>query len=362
MAAGVRLTVIVPAWNAADTLGPCLEAICAQRGERDEVLVLDDGSTDATAEIAARFPVTVVRGATRRGVAARRNQGAARARGAWLVFTDADCVLAPGVLERVAARLASPDAPHALVGLYSERCGATNAASVFKNTWIRRGYLAAGERIDWLFGALSALPRERFAAAGGFREEYTCRGGGGDVELGLRLARAGARIELDRSLEVTHLRRHGALGLLANDFRRCAGWTAIGLEALGCRDLLRARRFANVDARHARGLALVALALSAVVLAQAPLAGLALALHAANHLDLYRHVARVGGWRAGLAAPGLLTLSQLACLAALPLGAGHTAARLARELVERRPAARTWQRDGRLRRLVLERLRVEARP
>jgi len=88
----VRYSVIIPAYNAARDLEACLRALMDQSVPRDqyEVLVVDDGSTDGTAEIAGRYAVRVIRQA-HAGPASARNHGARQATGTFLLFTDADC-------------------------------------------------------------------------------------------------------------------------------------------------------------------------------------------------------------------------------------------------------------------------------
>ena len=93
----IRVSVIVPAHDAAATLPRTLAALAAQElSEPHEVIVVDDGSSDDTAAIAERSdaPVTVVRQACL-GPAAARNRGAEVARGEVLAFTDADCFPTP---------------------------------------------------------------------------------------------------------------------------------------------------------------------------------------------------------------------------------------------------------------------------
>jgi len=107
----MELTVIVPARNEEDCLGACLASLIAQSNEffalgRDwELLVVDDGSTDRTRQVAEGFPgVTVLSPAKLEpGWTGKANAcwtGAQRARGQWLLFTDADTVHEPGNLRR----------------------------------------------------------------------------------------------------------------------------------------------------------------------------------------------------------------------------------------------------------------------
>ena len=100
--------MVVPAYNAAATLAEQLEALAAQQYDGDwEVVVVDNGSTDGTADLARRYAArsrrfTLVDGGPRRGHSAPRNAGAKAARGELLAYCDADDVVAPGWLQAMA--------------------------------------------------------------------------------------------------------------------------------------------------------------------------------------------------------------------------------------------------------------------
>jgi glycosyltransferase involved in cell wall biosynthesis len=334
----VRVSVIVPVFNADKTLPACLMALRAQLGPRDELLVVDDGSTDRSAELARAVAagdarVRMLAGEPHAGVAAARNRGARAARGELLLFTDADATLAPGALERACRTLAVEERADAVVGIYAAECGPENVASRFKNLWIRDSYLRAKQPIQWLFGCIFCLPRALYEELGGFTESFSRGRGGGDIELGMRLAERGGTILLDRGLEVVHLRRYSARSLLANDLRRCAGYTALGLERLGLRRLARRRGFANIGADYLAGVVLVGLALgSSLGSLLHPdllyLAGAALLGYSALCLRFYRYLARHGGWRFAWAGAALLLGSHAVCLLGIPLGCARALRRL----------------------------------
>ena len=107
----LELTVIIPARNEEDCLGTCLESLVRQSedifklGHDWELIVVDDDSTDRTAEIARGFPgVTVLKAARlEKGWTGKANAiwtAARQARGKWLLFTDADTIHEPGGLHR----------------------------------------------------------------------------------------------------------------------------------------------------------------------------------------------------------------------------------------------------------------------
>jgi glycosyltransferase involved in cell wall biosynthesis len=88
--------VVIPAWNAERWLGQALESVLAQRHGPVDVLVLDDGSTDATARIARRYPspVRLVTQANA-GIGATRNRGVELVSGELVAFLDADDLMTP---------------------------------------------------------------------------------------------------------------------------------------------------------------------------------------------------------------------------------------------------------------------------
>lgn len=103
----MKVSVIIPCYNAGDYLAPCLRSVLAQTMEDFELLVIDDGSTDDSLAVAQR----IARGDARmrvfhqenRGVCAARNRGLDAARGEYVTFVDGDDLLAPDALERMLA-------------------------------------------------------------------------------------------------------------------------------------------------------------------------------------------------------------------------------------------------------------------
>src|SRR5687768_13227438 len=113
------ISVLVPAHNAAATLGDCLTALAAGGGPPHEVVVVDDGSTDATAEIAARFGVRLVRLRRQSGAAVARNVAARHASADLLFFVDADVLVTPGAVARAVAVLERRPDVSAVFGSYT---------------------------------------------------------------------------------------------------------------------------------------------------------------------------------------------------------------------------------------------------
>lgn len=110
MREGELISVVIPAWNRADTIGRAIAGVLAQTYADIEVVVVDDASTDGTAaavEALGHPKVRLVRHDRNRGAAAARNSGVRAARGAWVAFQDSDDDWLVQKLERQAAHMAS---------------------------------------------------------------------------------------------------------------------------------------------------------------------------------------------------------------------------------------------------------------
>jgi glycosyltransferase involved in cell wall biosynthesis len=97
----VSISIIIPCFNEAATIAAAIGSVLSQDGLRSEIIVVDDGSTDSSPAIASGFgpKVRLVTGPNR-GVSAARNRGIGQSGGEWLVFLDADDLLAPQTLSQ----------------------------------------------------------------------------------------------------------------------------------------------------------------------------------------------------------------------------------------------------------------------
>ncbi|MGH7582172.1 MAG: glycosyltransferase family 2 protein [Gemmatimonadales bacterium] len=101
---GITISVVIPAFNSALFLPRCLGSVFGQTLQPLEVIVVDDGSTDDTAAVAAALGAKLIR-RTNEGVSAARNAGIRHAAGEWIALLDADDLWAPEKLERQAASI-----------------------------------------------------------------------------------------------------------------------------------------------------------------------------------------------------------------------------------------------------------------
>lgn len=233
----VQLSVIVPAHDAAhlldDTLGALVDSALPRAAW--ELIVVDDASHDATADVAEGFADQVIRLTDGpRGPGGARNMGVASARGDWLVFIDADVRVHPDTLGRfLDATTKYPDVV-AIFGAYDEHPAAPGIVSQFRNLLHRYVHLRGAGEAATFWAGCGGVRRDAFEAVGGFDTERFPRPQIEDIDLGYRLRDQGGTIILDPAIGGTHLKRWTFGAMIRTDVRdRGIPWMRLLLERRG---------------------------------------------------------------------------------------------------------------------------------
>ncbi len=190
-----RVSIVIPVKDRPEDLRNCLESLAGldYPPDRLDVIVVDDGSTDRTPEVARELGARVIAsGAVGGGPAAARNRGAAIAEGEILAFIDSDCTASPQWLRELLPVFAEDGV--AAVGGYVD--GMHQAAPLDRYEAVMSSLnLGRREMIGGAGGDTFYLPscnllmrRDVFVAAGGFRSELQV---GEDVDLTWRLRDGG---------------------------------------------------------------------------------------------------------------------------------------------------------------------------
>ena len=211
------VTVVIPVYNAAETIRGVLEALEHQTYPRCQVVVVDDGSTDQTPEIVRRFSFVEYIRQQNAGPAAARNRGARAARGGVIFFTDADCVPEEDWIARM-----MPFFADARIGVVAGSYGIANPGSLLARC-VHREILFRHQRLMPLypkvFGSYNfAIRKDLFFELKGFKETYR-RASGEDNDLSYRVIRAGARIYFCREARVRHFHPVCLRRYLAEQYR-----------------------------------------------------------------------------------------------------------------------------------------------
>ena len=224
------LSVVVPVRDGARELGRCLRGLRDSSWADYELIVVDDGSTDGSAEVAATFGARVVRQMPSKGPASARNLGVTLATAPIVFFLDADVVPHREALGRALRRLDADPGLAALFGSYDDRPAAPGLVSQYRNLlhhYIhQRGEFEADARqVRTFWTGCGAIRRRAFLDLGGFDPHLYRRPAIEDIELGYRLSRAGLRIVLARDVLATHLKHWSLFEVVRTDiFRRGVPW------------------------------------------------------------------------------------------------------------------------------------------
>ena len=201
---GSLVSVVIPCYNQAHFLGEAIESALAQTCRPLDVVVVDDGSTDDTFEVAAAYTAVRCLRQPNGGMSAARNAGLGAARGGYIVFLDADDRLLPGALQAGAATLdAHPEA--ALVVGRHRRIAADGAPlPVTPRPRVERDHYISLVHRCWIaMPATVMYRRAALEAAGAFDPALR---GAEDYDLYLRLARRFPVV--DHYAEVAEYRQH----------------------------------------------------------------------------------------------------------------------------------------------------------
>ncbi|MFC3383550.1 glycosyltransferase [Couchioplanes azureus] len=206
-----RVSVLVCAYNAERTLDECLTSLLRCGYPDFEVLVCDDGSTDRTAQIAARYPFRLLRLA-HAGLSCARNAGLDAATGEIVAYLDSDAACHPDWLHHLV--LSFDDARVAATGGPNLPC--PGAGIVERAVALSPGgpteVLVSDDRAEHVPGCNMAYRRDALRAVGGFRPDYTAAGD--DVDVCWKLLDEGRQIAFAAAAQVYHHRRDTVGGYL----------------------------------------------------------------------------------------------------------------------------------------------------
>lgn len=232
----LSISVIIPVYNGAATLRETLQSLRKSSRHPDQIIVVDDGSTDGSAQIAAGFGATVLSTQGRCGPAVARGLGAEEATGDILLFLDADVSVhpgspeVPGTIAQIGKLLEDSPGVDAVFGSYDTRPPAPNFVSQWKNLSHHFVHQNGAAEAQTFWAGCGAIRKTVFQSAGGFDHRY--RGATiEDIELGYRLREHGFRVLLDPTVLCTHAKRWTAWSAWKTDLLyRGIPWTRLILR------------------------------------------------------------------------------------------------------------------------------------
>ena len=290
----MKLVAIVPATDAPATLDRCMNAIRSALEPPEDVCVIDDPTVQ--------------------GPARARNLGAEEASCETLVFVDADVEVHSDAFVRIRRAFEESGDLVAVFGSYDDDPERHGLVSDFRNLLHHHVHQSGAGPANTFWAGLGAIRRDRFLEIGGFDEARFPHPSVEDIELGMRIAASGGRIELDPDLQGKHLKRWTLASMIRTDLsRRGVPWVRLLLEKQASSGTL------NLGLRHrASAAASVALVVGLVARRTRVVGAAGLVLLALN-ASFYLLLLRRRGLAQAAAGVPLHVLHHIISVAAVPI-------------------------------------------
>ncbi|MEO5357363.1 MAG: glycosyltransferase [Nitrospirae bacterium YQR-1] len=200
----MKASVIVPAFNAERTIKDCITSLIGQNFNKAdyEIIVVDDGSTDTTAEIVAASAVKYIY-KPNGGPASARNLGVKEATGEIILFTDSDCIATPEWLTEMLKPFSDPMVK-AVKGAYKTPLKSPTARFAQVEFEERYEMLKKAPSIDMIDTYSAAFRKEIFDMTGGFDESFPVANNE-DTELSYKLSGWGLKMVFNPDAIVNHM-------------------------------------------------------------------------------------------------------------------------------------------------------------
>jgi GT2 family glycosyltransferase len=241
------VSVIVPVNYGGNAFLRCLSSLKRAAPLAEEVVVVVDGATDDSRQLAERFGMQVFTINKPSGPAKARNLGARNSKGDILFFTDADVIVPSDIVERIVVVFQKDPDLAAFFGSYDDAPSETNFLSQYKNLFHHYVHQNSNESASTFWTGCGAIRRDVFMQLGGFDERYRLPSIE-DIELGYRLKKAGYKIRFYKEFMVKHLKHWGFWSLLKTDFfNRALPWTTLILKSNQFIDDLNLKRTSRIS-------------------------------------------------------------------------------------------------------------------
>ncbi len=225
------ISVIIPAYNSIKFIRECLEALDESTYKSFEIIVIDDGSTDNTVQIAREMGSAVFKLDSQSGPAVARNFGAEHAKGEILLFIDSDVLVKRDTLQLVASTFTDNPDISALFGSYDDTPADTEFLSQYRNLLHHYVHQKSNPDATTFWAGCGAVRKDVFLELDGFDNKKFAEPSIEDIELGYRMKESGYRIKLDKDLQVTHLKHWGWYSMIKTDiFNRAVPWSRLILQ------------------------------------------------------------------------------------------------------------------------------------
>lgn len=204
-----KYSLYIPCYNASKTLKKCLSSVMLQKYPFDEVIVVDDGSTDNTAEIAKTYDVTLIEHTQNKGLAEARNTGVSAAKNEFVASIDADVVLEKDWLLQI-DKYFSADRFAGVSGRLEET--QEDVFSLWRKHNMTQHWGDTARFVPFMYGAVSVFNKKVLLEAGLYNPKY--KSNYEDYDICRRLKESGHKFFYIPYAKASHLKEDNLASLL----------------------------------------------------------------------------------------------------------------------------------------------------
>ncbi|MFH1504515.1 MAG: glycosyltransferase family 2 protein [Candidatus Omnitrophota bacterium] len=222
----MKISLYIPCFNAESYIEDTLKGVFSQTLKPDEVVIVDDNSSDRTVEKVSPYPIKLIRHKHNRGLAVARNTAVKNIDSKYIASLDADCAPEPGWLETLMKRFTSSDIAGTGGKLLEKNLSTT--FDLWRAVHMKQ-YWAEGESAPpFLFGSNTVFRRQALTEVGVYSENF--RDNYEDVDICERLKKKGYSLVYEPKATVKHLKRDNVCSVLNNYWK----WNLAFHQKKGC--------------------------------------------------------------------------------------------------------------------------------
>ena len=225
----MKLSIIIPVYNAEKTLKPCLNSIHKYAPKNSEVIIVDDSSKDNSINIAKKFKAKIIKLKKNSGAAAARNAGIKRAKNDIILFIDSDMIITENSFKEL-IKTFNNKTIDGVIGNYSNIAINKNLLTYYQNLYTHYNYLSIDKenlvQIKNFWTAFGAI-KTKILKQNLFDPSFK---GLEDIELGLRLANKGHKLILNKNIQNIHNNYYNLKKFIKNYYSKSKAWLDISLK------------------------------------------------------------------------------------------------------------------------------------
>jgi glycosyltransferase involved in cell wall biosynthesis len=223
-----RISIVIPNYNMAKTVGKCLAAAFTSKYGNFEVVVVDDCSDDNSVEIIEKYPCKLVRLNKRCGTSAARNIGVNNSSGDLIFLIDADCLVLEDTLSIINSTFSGLGPEVVVGGTYTNMPYDDRFCSIFQSVFVNYFETKRLEDVDYIAAHAMVIDARKFKESGGFPDFYLPIIE--DVAYGHKLRGMGCRLVMNPEIQVRHIFNFSMPVSIKNAFRKSYYWCLYSLR------------------------------------------------------------------------------------------------------------------------------------